>query len=218
MRRSISILFFALFVNQFLLAQPAFNELSENELEWLENNGLLSTNFSSVSQIGNNNSIVAIQQQEGVLSNTLISRQYQSENSGYIKQVGEAHSTLLVQNGTGNEANIWSEGDLTLTQTWQQGNDNTINSYIDNRGILPKAAALVQIGNNNNIELALIGNGFAWNGWPKAASVTQEGNNLEVVAKLDAYRSPLLIKQQSGTSGGGMSINISNTDFYFPMK
>ncbi|WP_320112648.1 hypothetical protein [Draconibacterium orientale] len=169
-------------------------------------------------QIGNQNNLVSVQQQEGVFSNVIISKQYNDKNEAYINQVGSGHASVLVQKGNGNEANLWSDGEMTVSKAWQQGDDNTINSFIRNKALIPKVAALIQVGNSNNIELALTGNGFVSEGWPKAALIEQKGNDLEVVAKLDSYSSPLFIRQQSGTSGEGMSINISNSDFYFPMK
>ena len=207
-----------LFFSFGLLAQEPFDDLSENELNLLENNELFHRNSSIVQQIGDQNNLVVIQQQAEGLSNVIISKQYNDKNEAYINQVGSGHAAVLVQKGNGNEANLWSDGEMTISKAWQQGDDNTIYSFIKNKALIPKVAALIQVGNSNSIELALTGNGFVSEGWPKAAIIEQKGNDLEVVAKLDSYSSPFLIRQQSGTSGEGMSINISNSDFYFPMK
>jgi len=206
-----------------LLSISAFSQvfmpdMSVEQFDLIDANELLNSSNSIIEQIGNQNTMVVIQQQEGVLSNVIISKQYNAENDAYINQVGSGHASVLVQKGSGNEANLWSDGEMTVSKAWQQGDDNTIYSFIRNEALIPKVAALIQVGNRNNIELALTGNGFVSEGWPKAAFIEQKGNDLEVIAKLDSYDSPVLVRQQSGTSGEGMRVNISNSDFYFPMK
>ena len=199
-------------------SQATMSDISLDELNFFDAVELVNSSNSIIDQIGNDNNINVIQQQEGELSNVIISKQYSDKNNAYINQVGSGHASVLVQKGNGNEANLWSDGEMTVSKAWQQGDDNTINSFIRNEALIPKVAALIQVGNSNNIELALTGNGFVSEGWPKAAIIEQKGNDLDVVAKLDSYSSPLLIRQQSGSSGEGMSVNISNSDFFFPMK
>ncbi len=182
-----------------------------DETDWISGN-------SMIEQLGNRNDVVVIQQTEGMISNQVNLQQLKDQNVAYVKQVGTANFTYLLQSGIGNEANLWSVGDYTSTSVFQEGNTNIINSYIDNQGMLFKSAVLIQQGNHNNIELALTGNGYLAQGYPKAAYIQQSGNNLEVIAKLDSYESPILIRQQSGMSNKGMSVTISNTDFYFPKK
>jgi minor curlin subunit len=183
----------------------------------LNESNILNANLTSVNQVGTNNNIVAIQQNEGPCLNYVYSQQQGQTNIGYIEQTGDAHATLLNQEGQGNEANLWSEGSLTYTQIDQTGSYNTINSYIDNHGLLPKAALLQQTGNNNSIDFALLGNGCLSDSWPKGAYIKQTGNDLEVTALFDSYQCPVYIEQQSGANGG-MSINVSTTAFNFPMK
>ena len=187
------------------------------EFHILDCNNQLNTNQAYINQAGDGNDITVIQQNTGIISNIVFSEQVSGGNIGYIEQTGDAHLTVLNQSGQENEANIWSEGSLTYTQVEQFGSGNMVNSYIDNDGLLPKAALLQQNGNNNVIDFALLGNGCLWNSWPKGAYIKQTGDNLEVTALFDSYQSPVYIEQQSG-AGGGMKINVSTTAFSFPMK
>ena len=191
-------------------------ELINNHI--IETGKLNSVNLAFIHQVGDNNMIQSQQYQEGAVSNYFILNQNGFGNNGYINQEGAGHITQMQQTGLNNEANSWSLGEATLSLINQEGNDNKINSYIDNQGFLPKSVALEQNGNHNSIDIALLGNGF-WNeSFPKAAHVNQNGNNLEFNAVLDSYHSPILVEQQSGSSGGGMTVTISNSAFNFPMK
>jgi hypothetical protein len=182
-------------------------------------NDLLYSNLSFIQQTGSENSVVTIQEQQGLLSNSVNVEQLNQGNSAYIEQTGSGHGTLLLQNGNGNEANLWSVGKLSLTIVKQEGNANSINSYIDNQKILPKGALLIQNGDNNSIDFALLGNDGIWSdSWPRVAFIKQNGNDLEVTALFDSYDCPVYIEQQSGPKGGGMKIDVSTTDFAFPMK
>lgn len=221
MQTKIILLFSLLLLVFFVNAQEVSNEniLELFDCDLIESGLLLNSNLSIINQVENGNEMISIQQHEGrIASNILIVDQNGIGNSGYIQQIGAAHLSVLIQNGAGNEANLWSEGAATATIAYQNGDDNFINSYIKNQRVFPKSALLIQEGNNNSIELALIGNGFLNTSWPKAAVVVQQGNDLELSAKLDSYQSPLYISQQSGIYGGGMEINISNSAFNFPMK
>lgn len=190
-------------------------ELSNFQILGCENQ--LNTNVAYLNQVGDNNNIVAIQQNTGAVPNQIISIQEGEGNQGYIEQSGPAHLIILRQDGWNNEANLWSEGAKTDTWVSQVGDNNIINSYIDNAGLLPKAALLKQDGSNNVIDFALLGNGCLWNSWPKGAYIKQTGDDLEVTALFDSYQSPVYIEQQSGANGG-MKVNVSNTTFSFPMK
>lgn len=183
----------------------------------LNESNILNANLTSVNQAGTNNNIVAIQQNEGPCLNDVYSQQQGQSNLGYIEQTGDAHVTLLNQEGHENDANLWSAGSLTYTQVDQVGSYNTINNYIDNQGPLPKATLLQQNGANNVIDFALLGNGCLWDSWPKGAYIKQTGNDLEITALFDSYQFPIYIEQQSGVNGG-MSVNVSTTTFSFPMK
>ena len=173
---------------------------------------------SYVNQLGNHNNIVVIQQQTGESVNVVNSYQFDSYNEAYIKQVGSEHVAYLSQKGEGNEVNIWQFGNYSFTTALQEGTANNISSYIDNQDIVIKATYLVQKGNNNSIELSLTGMGYSEPGLAEAANIQQTGNNLQVTANLDSYSSPIIIRQQSGVSGAGMKVNVSNSDFYFPLK
>jgi minor curlin subunit len=213
-------LFLVFIIGGFLITtgqtpEENLDELLNGQIFQVDN--LLYSNLSFIQQTGDQNSITTLQEQQGRISNFVSAEQQGAANAGYVEQVGSAHTTVLLQNGSGNEANIWSVGDYTVTLINQQGYDNTINSYIDNQGFLPKAVLLQQYGNYNHIDFALLGNGCLWNSWPQAAYIKQTGNNLEATAVFDWYISPVYIEQQSG-AGGGMSVNVSTTAFSFPMK
>ena len=186
-------------------------------LHLLQVNNLQNNNLSSVQQVGIDNKTRSIQEHDGFLPNEIIVKQNGSGNIGYSEQTGSGHATVLLQSGVENEASIWSKGNNSLTIIEQEGNYNTVYSYIDNQGIVPKAALLQQSGNNNKIEFGLLGNGFWEDGWPKAAYIKQTGNDLEVNAIFDTYQSPVYIEQQSGIAGG-MKVDVSTSSFNFPMK
>lgn len=219
MKTIIAILLIAFIANSVIsqeIPDDLEQEIPEVEafiLEWINN-----SNVSVISQTGETNSIISIQHQNGNLANAILSDQSGISNSGYLNQSGSLNQTFLKQNGNGNEANIWSSGQQIFTGAIQMGSNNKLNSYIENQGVLPKAAVIKQNGSNNTVELALLGNGWMSDSWPKAAAITQNGNNLEFSAKLESFSSPVLINQQSGQTGEGMKINISNSAFYFPMK
>jgi hypothetical protein len=182
-------------------------------------NELLYSNLSFIQQTGNENNVVSIQEQNGQLANFVDVKQLNQGNSAYINQKGSGHGTILIQNGIENEANLWSVSSISITKVKQEGNENIINSYIDNQKFLPKGALLIQNGDNNSIDFALLGNDGIWSdSWPRAAYIKQTGNDLEVTALFDSYDCPVYIEQQSGPKGGGMKIDVSTTDFAFPMK
>lgn len=214
-----------LFTFVFGSSLTVFAQDSEVNLEELINghvchvNELLFSNLSFIQQTGNENNAVSIQEQNGQLANFVDVKQLNQGNNAYIKQTGSGHGTFLIQNGIENEANLWSVGSLSITKVKQRGDGNIINSYIDNEKFLPKGALLIQSGNNNSIDFALLGNdGFWSDSWPRAAFVKQNGNDLGVTALFDSYNCPIYIEQQSGPDGGGMKIDVSTTDFYFPGK
>lgn len=179
----------------------------------VENESLL--NNTVIGQLGNENNIVVKQEQSGLLNNSIYSIQFQTENQAGITQQGSGHSTILVQDGSQNKVNTWSVGSKTLTKAYQYGNGNTLNSYIDNEGMLPKSNSLMQVGDNNNLEVALLGNGDKWfERLPKTVEATQigENNNLELI--LDHSILPGIKVTQTG----GMSLILKHSDFYFPLQ
>ncbi len=175
-------------------------------------------NIAQLNQIGDNNAITVLQQYSGNVTNQISSVQLGDNNRAYINETGDGHTALLLQNGCNNEANLWSEGSLTFTKVQQIGNDNVVDSYIiNNKRSLSKAAILQQTGDNNRIDLALLGDGRWYKAWPITAYFKQTGNDLNVNAISDSYQYPVYIEQQAGTRGG-MSVSVSTSAFSFPMK
>ncbi|MDX8339497.1 hypothetical protein SLH46_09910 [Draconibacterium sp. IB214405] len=212
---------FYLFIFLFCFAQVnAQDDLVEHLLELMQVGIVdcdlsLTNNSSVIGQVGNENSIDVKQEQNGLLNNSIFSIQLQTENQAGIVQQGSGHSTILKQDGNQNYANIWSVGSKTVTEVYQLGNGNSINSYIDNQGILPKSNLLTQVGDNNTMEVALLGNGDTWTErLPKTVDATQIGvnNNLELI--LDNSFLPGIKVTQTG----GMTLSIRQSDFYFPIQ
>lgn len=178
----------------------------------VDNESLLNNN-SIIGQVGAENDIIVNQEQSGLLNNSIYSIQLQTENQAAVFQQGSGHTTVLLQDGNQNTANSWSVGSKTLTEIYQRGNGNTVNSYIDNEGMLPKANVLKQLGDDNRMEIALLGNGDMWfQRLPKAVDATQLGanNNLELIVDHS------LLPGLKVTQQGGMSLIIRQSDFYFP--
>jgi len=197
----------------------AQDDLVEHLLELIQvgiiDNEMLLNSKSSIGQVGNVNTIVVNQEQVGLLNNTIFSLQLQTENQAGITQYGSGHSTLLIQNGVNNQANTWSIGSLTATEVYQKGNRNTINSFINNEGILPKSNLLNQIGDDNTMEIALMGIGGSWTEHlPKTVDATQIGmdNSLELILN------HAIIPGIKVTQTGGMSLILKHSDFYFPAQ
>ncbi|WP_163325218.1 hypothetical protein [Draconibacterium mangrovi] len=212
------IIYLILFASCFANVQAQDN-LMEHLLELMQvgiiDNELLLSNYSIIGQVGDVNTIVVNQEQSGLLNNTIYSLQLQTENQAGIIQQGSGHSTVLVQDGANNQANTWSVGALTATEVYQKGSRNTINSYIDNNGIFPKSNLLTQIGDDNTMEIALLGNGNTWTeDLPKTVDATQIGtdNSLELI--LDHA----IIPGIKVTQTGGMSLILKHSDFYFPAQ
>ncbi len=176
---------------------------------------LSDNNKSAINQVGTEHNLTVMQEHQGTLSNSVLSAQFDFDNSAYIEQIGSGHLTVLVQQGTGNEANAWSVGDKTLTGIYQSGTDNNIHSYIDNHGILPKANILIQQGSGNDMQIALLGNGDRWyQRLPKAMDVRQYGESNQIELILEHSILPGI----KVTQIGGHSIAITHSAFSFPMK
>jgi minor curlin subunit len=184
----------------------------------IENGTVLNANQAFVQQTGNYNTALSIQQQEGTFSNRNILNQNGAGNNAYMEQIGEGHIARIIQTGDNNEVNSWSVGQFVNVAIEQNGGNNIVNSYIDNKSSMPKEAMLQQYGNNNKIDIALLGDGFSSESLEKTATITQTGNDHVVTAILDTYASPIIIEQKAGPSGEGMKVNISNSSFNFPMK
>jgi len=93
----------------------------------------------------------------------------------------------------------------------QDGNDNTINSFIENYSLVSRSAYLLQQGNNNRIQLALFGDGIPQSNDAQQVQITQTGNDHSVDAILENSFAPITITQTPGVNGEGMQLNISNS-------
>lgn len=184
----------------------------------LELDNLTNSNLSFIRQIGNKNTARSIQEKEGVVYNLVMINQDGIENTGYIEQTGSELKTYLWQYNLDNEANLWSIGKNILTSVKQQGEGNIINSYIENDGGNQRSATLLQRGNQNRIDLSLIGNEFENNPIEQTAIINQYGNQHEVKAFIEPFTAPLEINQYSGMGGEGMKVEVSTSTFNFPMK
>lgn len=179
---------------------------------------LTNSNLSLIRQVGNENSAISIQEQEGIVLNLVMMNHDGVGNAGYIEHAGSDLKTYLHQHGLNNEANLWSVGTNILTSVKQDGQGNVIKSYIENYGVNLRSAALLQDGNQNTIDLSLKGNGFGNNLLEQIVIINQYGNQHEVTAFIEPFSTPVEIKQYSGTGGEGMKVNISTSTFNFPMK
>jgi len=210
-----------LFTTLVLRAQQV---VSTDELQDLLNSASLQLenpdvrNFSLIRQIDQTNSISVIQNQQGSLQNTVLVNQDGQLNAGYIEQNGYSLQTQLWQFGSGNEASLWSEGNHINMEVKQDGNDNTINSFIENYVLVSRSAYLLQQGNNNRIELALFGDAVPTLSNAQELQISQTGNNHSLQANLENTFESFTVTQTAGINGEGMQVNISNSAFSFPMK
>lgn len=221
MKTRIALLFLFLFAFSGLYAQQVISDeemqdlLNSNEIQ-IENQSI--TNFSLIRQVDQANSFTATQNRQGNLQNNILVNQNGTDNSGYINQTGSGLETKLWQYKSSNEANLWSEGKDITVEVKQDGNNNSINSFIENYFLVSRSAYLLQNGNNNRIELALFGDGIPSVSDAQQVQISQTGNDHSVDAVLENSFAPITITQTSGVNGEGMQINISNSTFAFPMK
>jgi hypothetical protein len=194
-------------------------EVSEQLDEYfLQMDKMNNKNLSFIHQVGSENEISAIQEQEGIITNIVTIKQDGTGNAGYMEQTGSELETHLWQYGLSNEANLWSVGNNINTNVKQDGEWNIINSYIENDGLNTRSAMLLQEGNGNKINLALLGDGFGSSNIAQEVIINQFGNEHEVKAFVEPFSSPVEINQYPGPGGEGMKIDISTSDFNFPMK
>ncbi len=216
----IIILFLFCFICIFTKAQD-INDIEffkSEEINFINTNILSSSNNAFMRQLGESNNVLSFQQNLGEHSNQLFSDQNGINNNGFINQTGTSHATGLVQKGNYNDAQINSTGQSTLTEINQSGDWNKVKFSIENKDDLLRAAQVLQTGNNNLVDLKITGNRLFGESDAKDAVVTQTGNNHSFSAVLDSYKSPVVINQQAGPNGEGMKVDISASDFYFPMK
>ncbi len=221
MKKMIALFSIIIFVGMY----PAIGQvISEEEVIELLNGHVLnldnqsSSNLSFIRQVGDKNTAVSIQGQEGVVSNLVMMNQDGIENKSYIEQNGAEIKTYLWQYNSANEANLWSLGQNIQTSVKQNGEGNIVNSYIENYGVNLRSATLFQEGNQNRIDLSLKGNGFGNNLVEQTVIINQFGNQHEVQAFMEPFSAPIEINQYPGIGGEGMKVNVSTSTFNFPMK
>lgn len=224
-KMNIRLLFFLFFVlSAFGLRAQQVQVISDEEMQDLLNSSEIQvgnpiiSNFMLIRQIDQNNTIDVTQNQQGVWQNTVLFNQNGAGNSGYINQTGSGIETNLWQYKSGNEANLWSEGENIKMEVKQDGNDNSISSFIENYFLVSRSAYLLQQGNNNRIELALFGDGIPSVSDAQQVQISQTGNDHSVDAVLENSFAPITITQTPGVNGEGMPVNISNSTFAFPSK
>lgn len=208
-------IFIALALNaQQIISDEEMHDLLNSEVIQVDNP--IISNFSLIRQIDRDNTFTAIQNQQGSLQNNILVNQNGTGNSGYIEQAGSGLETKLWQYKSSNEANLWSEGENVKVEVKQDGNDNSINSFIENYFLVSRSAFLLQQGNNNRIELALFGDGIPSVSDAQQVQISQTGNDHSVDAVLEDSFAPISITQTPGVNGEGMQLNISNSTF--PVK
>lgn len=139
-------------------------------------------------------------------------------NKAFISQNGNNHKTQITQTGNGNEASLFSEGGYTTMNVTQAGNNNSIFSNLSNNTLQLFSTILEQKGNGNNIELTLLGNSVIPQIERVVSVVSQTGNDLHFSGTYNSPDLPVQIDQKSGTNGAGMSVGVTTSAFYFPMK
>ncbi len=138
-------------------------------------------------------------------------------NKAIINQTGNYHYTQLKQTGSGNEAQLFSEGGFTNMNIIQKGNYNSIFSTLSNSTTQLYSSVVQQNGDGNNIELTLLGNNVIPN-IVRIVSITQTGNNLNFSGTYDSPEVPVQVDQKSGIAGTGMTVRVATSAFYSPMK
>ncbi|MEX2595232.1 MAG: hypothetical protein WD426_20890 [Anditalea sp.] len=177
-----------------------------------------SMNSAIIQQVGENQQAITIQEQTGYQPNFFILSQKGYGNSGFIEQAGTGLNSRVIQRGNRNETNLWSIGQNINTFSSQVGDGNVINSYIKDEGITPRSASLIQEGNQNRIDLSLMGNGIESHTMDQHVRITQQGNQHEISALMEPFSAPFEITQTPGANGEGMKVNVSTSQFNFPMR
>jgi hypothetical protein len=139
--------------------------------------------------------------------------------SAYIEQIGTGLKTTLRQDNLSNTANIQSFGQNITQIVVQTGNDNKINSWIENSTANADEIRLYQQGMNNIINLSVKG---AWQkeGWKALPiAITQEGYDFKVSVSMDPYAGPIEVHQYNGLAGGmEVQIRMERGFSVFPTK
>ncbi len=162
-------------------------------------------------------------------SNDIIHTNYKDGNFSYSLQFGTNNKIMVSQEGVnlfseviqfnligkGNEANLWSVGKNTISSVVQLGTGNVVNSFIENVENESKLVLARQLGRNNEINVALLND----NNPLRAAEIRQfgQGNKLSLVSDYDWQYSGISVTQRSGWNGQGMTVNLYQSAFSFPM-
>ncbi len=194
------------------ISENTFMKISSYIVPELANAG----NVSVVKQIGDDNTTI-IQQHLSEMTNQILTVQFGTDNSVNIKQTGSSHETRLFQTGNNNETILNVDGASTYSNIKQFGNENIIYSSLSNLGKQVHSVMLDQAGNSNKIELEVEGNSFSQE-TNYSISVSQRGNELGFKGSYESSSLPVEITQKSGKDGGGMSVIVTSSSFYFPMK
>ena len=173
--------------------------------------------MASFSQINLNCNTVFIQQNIDVSSGQILTEYNNKGNSGHVYQNGNEHDTRLLQTGNGNKAQLNLDGGQTFTDVRQSGNENMISSNLNNLSKQVHSVLLDQLGNSNEIQLEVLGNSINSDG-NRAISVNQSGNGLAFKGTYESNMLPVEIHQKSGAADEGMSVTVSTSAFYYPMK
>jgi len=139
------------FVSNCLLGQALTqNDLVSTPSELIESELSGNGNEAYLTQIGNNNQVNVIQNQQNVNSENLVKvLQVGNRNKGQINQAGVFNQTVLVQNGNRNEYTLNLEGSDNTFVIVQDGRRNTINQNLSNT--TNNYIELIQVGNDNEI-------------------------------------------------------------------
>lgn len=219
------ILFLILFaIPNLLLGQKVIETNSNEEIQELINsqNLILENekvgNLSIIKQVGDQNESRIIQDLASGQANMSVINQNGSHNYGYTEQSGYNLKSYINQSGNKNQSNLWSKGDQITISVDQQGDRNIVNAFIENIGIMSRSAMLRQSGMDNIIELSIVGSDISSSLGSQPISITQFGNQNNVSALMENFGSPIEITQTPGAGGQGMSVNVSNSAFSFPMR
>jgi hypothetical protein len=209
-------LVFLLWVYVPLHAQEESEEVSEIELINIQAIPFQSgeqRNFSSIQQTGDANNATSLQRSTGSESNIIRIEQAGQANQAVTEQNGTALQSIIIQQQSQNNAFLRSEGRNVQANATQIGEDNLINSYIENQGAGTRSALFQQQGSQNHIEFSLPGATET----DQYIRISQTGVQHEVIANMEPFTTPLEITQTPGINGEGMRINISSSASGFPI-
>lgn len=178
------------------------------------------SNAANVTQIGQDNEAISIQQQVGGGVNFSMISQQGASNQGYVNQSGSNLNASLIQLNMSNSANLWLIGNGLTMSTTQNGTENSINAYIESNTGREINSSLNQQGNQNTIDFAIVNGGGVSPGFDQTIGISQFGNNHSVTAQYQDFGAPFVnITQNPGFGGAGMSVSVSTIPgFSYPNR